>query len=144
MVRFGRERVIASRLLTALQRGTLETSLTNAERSLVIDGCYFRKIEYGFCKIRHVFGGFTPEFLQHINEEILSAQKGPLQPLQNIFGTVQYGSEKAISNYFIQVSGEKNEIEILYVARALLLLKMSAWKESEPAYFAFILSMVYT
>lgn len=57
---------------------------------------------------------------------------------------VQYGSESSVRNKFVLVSEEDKGTKVVLLEDVLLLLNMSARKDSEPADFAFILFMECT
>lgn len=71
--------------------------------------------------------GFISVHEHHALIEILMAPESIFHKhLQRIFDTVQYGSERAVWNCFVLVSGGKNGTKVQWVVKAPLLLKISA------------------
>lgn len=58
--------------------------------------------------------------------------------LQLVFGTVEFGSDRALRNSFDMVSGEQDRTKVLWAARVLILFRIRCRTKAETEEYAFI------
>lgn len=92
-----------------------------------------RLIEMCFQKSGFELAGFTSILEDHIRERNFICSGSIRIPVQCGFVVAHYMPENAVGSSFVRVFRRENGIKVLWMPRALLLLKMSAPKNSKLA-----------
>lgn len=90
-----------------------------------------------------MIGIFTTVLEDNVKKgHIIRRQRGSKKPLQRVFCMVQNESERAESTSFVFVYEHENGTEMLWMARIILILKLSVQISSDTGDIAFICVLI--